>query len=229
MGMPLKYIGQAAMDNFLQNYRTSSDFWTLDDFILRAATTIADYYQKVYDQQYAMLRNDKTDEIVAFPTEILSEQVLEVEKKDGEAFVTLLAPQMSFMGDNQTSGIQEVVSIKPRGVQLERSNISEGWQNKLLPFTGRIFWSVEGERIVFFKKGFCNIGLIKLYYVPAIMKRNGELLQDAIIADGVADMAINATVAKMKQLSTGTVVKESNDGNSNKTMESEINKEAVKP
>ena len=223
MSVPLKHIGQAAMDNYLQNYRTATDFFTLYDFTLRAATTITDIYQKYYDQQYAMLRADRQQEIVAFPTEMLAEQVLNVETKDGVVSEKLLFPNMGFMGDNNTCGIQEVIAVKPAGVELERSNVSEPWQYKLLPFTGRIFWRIESGSIKFFKKGFCNISVVQVFYVPAIMDVYGNLLDDALIPDGIADQAIVQTVAKMKGLAQNTTVKELNDGNSNKIPQNEAN------
>lgn len=223
MAVPLKYIGQAAMDSYLQNYRTGSDFFTLYDFTLRAATTITDIYQKYYDQQYAMLRADRQQEVVAFPSEMLLDQVLEVEKVDEEYIAKLQFPFMGFMGDNNTCGVQEIIPIKPATVELERSSISEPWQYKLLPFTGRIFWRAQREAIKFFKKGFCNISIVKVLYVPAIMDVHGTLLDDALIPDGLVDQAIVQTVAKMKGIAQGTVVKELNDGQSNKILENEAN------
>jgi hypothetical protein len=227
MPATLKFIGQAAMDNYFLNYRVGSDFFNLQDFTLRAATTIAEYYQKIYDQQYAMNRADKTDEVVAFPTEILSEQELQVERKENEIFATLLIPTMAFLGDNQTSGIQDVIPVSPFDAQLERSNVSEVWQYKLLPFTNRLFWRLESGKIKFFKKGRGNINIIRVLYIPAVMDIEGNIFEDAQIADGVADMAINLTVAKFKQLSAATIVKELNDGSANKILENETN--LVKP
>lgn len=223
MGVVLKYIGQSAMDGYLQNYRTASDFWTLQDFIMRAATVIAEFYQRSYDAQYQMNRQDKTDEVISFSADILSEQDLKVERKDGDLVSTLDYPVMSFIHDKQTSGVQQVIPLKPNDVSLERSNITEIWQLKLNPLTNRIFWVATRGKLSFYKKGFCNITLVKVLYVPAVMNESGEVNEDALIADGVAEMAINMTILKMKQEKDGIIIKELNDGNSNKALENELN------
>jgi hypothetical protein len=227
MGVTLKYIGQAAMDGFFQNFRDNSSFFILNDFIFRAATIIADFYQKSYDAQYAMNRADKTDEVISFSSDILSEQDLKVERKNQEVFAKLQYPIMAFIHDKQTTGAQELIATNPYNAQLERSNITETWQYKLLPLTNRIFWRMQGERILFFKNGFANINEVKLLYVPAVMDRNGKVLDDTLIADGVAEMAINTTIMKMKAEKDGVVIKELNDGQSNKILQNEAN--LVKP
>jgi hypothetical protein len=86
---------------------------------------------------------------------------------------------------------------------------------------------MQGERILFFKNGFANINEVKLLYVPAVMDRNGKVLDDTLIADGVAEMAINTTIMKMKAEKDGVVIKELNDGQSNKILQNEAN--LVKP
>lgn len=223
MPATLKYIGQTAMDNFFQDYRPNGGFFTLDDFVLRAATTIAEFYQKNYDAQYQMNRQEKSDEVISFSSDILSEQDLTIEKKDGEIFATLVAPIMAFIHDKQSTGAQELIPISPNDVQLERSNITETWQYRLIPYTNRIFWRLQGDKIKFFKNGRCNINAVKLLYIPAVMDKDGNLQYDALIADGVADMAINITVLKMKQVKDGIVVKELNDGQGNKILQNEAN------
>lgn len=227
MAVTLKYIAQAAMDNFLQNYRSNSDFWTLDDFMLRAATTIAEFYQKSYDAQYQMNRAEKADEVISFAPEILSEQVLRVINKDGEKYATLEFPAMSFLHDNQSTGIQDVLPLSPNNAQLERSNIYETYQYNLLPFSNRIFWRMRGMKILFFNNGRGNINEINVLYVPAVMDRDGNVLEDTLIADGVADMAINVTPLKLKQQKEGVVIKQTNDLNANPILQTELNETAL--
>lgn len=227
MAIQLQYIGQSAMDGYFQTYRDNSGFWTLEDFILRAATIIADFYQKSYDAQWQVNRQEKTDEVISFSSEILSEVDLVVEKEKGEQFVTVPIPVMAFLHDKQSTGIQELLPINPHDAQLERSNITELWQLKLNPLTNRIFWYKRGDKIFFYKKGVCNINEVKLLYVPSVMDAEGNIQVDALIADGVAEMAINMTILKMKQEKDGVVVKKLNDLNENKILENESN--LVKP
>lgn len=227
MAVTLKYIAQAAMDNFLQNFRSNSDFWTLDDFMLRAATTIAEFYQKSYDTQYQMNRAEKIDEVISFAPEILSEQVVKVVHKNGERYAMLDLPAMSFLHDNQSTGIQFIQPISPNDVKLERSNMFESYIYGLLPFSNSIFWSVRGMKLVFFTTGRGNINEINVFYVPAVMDREGNIIQDALIADGVADMAINITPLKLKQQKDGVVIKQTNDLNANSIVQTELNDGAL--
>jgi len=223
MAVTLTYIGQQAMDGYFQNFRDNSSFFVLEDFMLRAATIIAEFYQKSYDAQYAMNRADKSDEVISFSSDILSEQDLKVERKDQEVFSTLAFPVMAFIHDKQSTGAQELIPVNPYNAQLERSNITEVWQYKLMPLTERIFWRLQGDKIKYFKNGFANINEVKLLYVPAVLDKSGNVQADALIADGVAEMAINSTIMKMKGEKDGVVVKKLNDENDNKVLQNEVN------
>lgn len=232
MAVTLKYIAQASMDSYFQNYKGNADFFELDDFIFRAGAVITDYYQKMYQAKYGELKQDKRAaiDLVGFDSDMLSVQVLEVlkDKETQEYYSTLTDPIMTFMYDHSNVGYQMLLPLSPKNVNLERTALNELWQVQYLPFTDRIFWLPDNGKITYIKKGFCNIKSVSLYYIPALMNKDGEVLGEAQIADGLVDMAINATVMRMKGIAEGTVVKETNDGNSNKIMETEINKQALK-
>jgi len=225
MGVSLKYIGQAAMDNYFRDYKPNTGFFELNDFIFRAAATISSFYQKIYDVNYQELRQDKINktELVSFDPDILSVQEMEI--KDNEA--KLKFPVMSFLSDKSSTGYQFLLPIKPKEVTFERSSMDDLWVYQYVPKTSRVFWRPQGGKIKFFKN--FNGGLItaELYYIPSVMNSEGEIFGDAIIPDGLMEMAINGTIAAMRQVLPQTV-KETNDLNQNSIMQSEINKEAVK-
>lgn len=228
----LNYIGQAAMDNYYLNYRGNADFFGLDDFVFRAGAIINDFYQKTFMTKYNELRQEKINkaELVGFNVDMLSSQDLEVKlhREMQEYRATLSQPVMTFSYDQSETGYQLVTPLSPKKVNIERTSISELWQVQYLPFTNRIFWYPDNGDLVFLKKGDCNISKVRLYYIPSLRNKDGEVVGDTPIGDGLAHMAITTTVMTMKQQAEGTVVKETNDLNPNKVMESEINKTSLR-
>lgn len=221
MSQPLPIVAQYAMDEFYQNYRSGSDFFTLSDFSFHCMSTIAAAFKAEFEQRRAELRQDRQDEIVSFSHDWLSEQILTVEHKSREIFAVLEQRPMSFPFDMQDTGIQEVLPLSPFGTILERSSITEIWQFRYLPATDRIFWYLDRGKLKFFNKGSCTINEIRVLYVPTICETMD-------VPDGIIDVAVSGTVAKMKQLAQGVVIKKSLDENDNKTLETEIDRSQFK-
>lgn len=221
MAEQLPIVAQRCMDLYYTSYKSSSQFFDLDDFVFYAGATIADIYQQEAKQQYAELRALKMESVVSFPADWLLEQRLKISRKDNETYAELTEAAMSFSWDNQVIGIQDILPVKPIDAIFERTTQDAAWQNRHLPFTNRIFWYVKRNRIIFQNKGGCNINEVSALYIPAI--NNSMLVPEAIV-----DMAITQTVMKMKQEAQGAVVKKSTDGNQNMVMEGEINKMSLK-
>jgi hypothetical protein len=226
MAVQLRFIGQSSMDLYYRDFKGNTGFFELDDFIFRAATTVADYYQKTYEQKYQELRQTKSakDELVGVDQDLLSSQ--ELEFKDNIA--TLLYPVMSFLYDKSNVGYQFLLPIQPSDVKFERASLDEVWQFDYLPKSNRIFWLPQQGKIRLQKNSTCTIQKAELLYIPSVIDKTGKVFGEAMVADGVAAIAINQTVAAMKGLSDSTIVKESLDGNENKTIQTEVNPKAVR-
>jgi len=222
MSQPIKIVAQQAMDDFLQNYRVPTDFFTLSDFISRCGDAVADYYNQGYKQQYDLYRSEKKDDVVAFGSDALNVQVLKTELKDGVRVAKLQEGFMSFPYDQQNIGIQ---NIFPAGSTEEcvRTNLNQLYVLKYIPgSTNRVFWYlIDKETVAFISKGECNGNSVNVYYVPAIGP-------DMNVPDGIARWVIDTTVMSMKQKAQGVIVKESLDQNSNKTIETEVDKLQLK-
>jgi len=158
------------------------------------------------------LKADKTEGLVSFGDDLLNSEELTV--KDGVAEIPF--DFASFMYDTQASGIQMVYSGEEL---LERISSAQRWQLKHIPFVSRVFWYLDGKKIKLFSKGICNPSKINVFFVPGI----GE---NMIVPDGLVQYVVETTVSLLR--SKEGVVKETNDGNKNKIMESEINKRAIK-
>lgn len=216
MPEPLPIVGQYAMDAYYTNYRSQSEFFELSDFIFHCGATLSDIIQKEYKTKYAELRANKSDDVVGFPADWLLEQVVEVKEKDGEMYAELINPVMAFSYDNQVVGVQEVVSMQPKGVRLERATVAEKWQLEYGPTCERIFWYIKGTTVCLVRKSLCSVKKISVLYIPAIS-------ESMLVPDGVIKQVIDQTVATIKELEKGLVVKKSLDGNDNKVMQLEAN------
>lgn len=221
MAEQLPVVAQRTMDQFFQSYKSSSQFFDIDDFIFYTGATIADIYRQEAQGKYTELRALKQEEVVSFPADWMLEQRLKIARKDNETYAELVEPVMSFSWDNQVIGVQDVLPIKPIDAIFERTTQDAAWQNRHVPFTNRVFWYVKRNRILFQNKGGCNINEVSILYIPAI---NDSML----VPESIIDMAITQTVIKMKQIGQGAVVKKSTDGNQNMVMEGEINKQSLK-
>lgn len=225
MGVTLKYVGSLCMDDYYRDYKGNTGFYELDDFIARAGATVADYYQKAYDAKYAELRQEKRskDELVGIDPDLLSVQKLTF--KDNEA--TIQFPVMSFFSDKSSVGYQFILPVPANQVIMERSSMDDLWLYQYIPTSNRVFWRPQNGKIKIFKNSNCNVNEAELYYIPSVMGKDGEVFGDAIIPDGIVDYAINATVAKLRQVEA-PVVKMSNDENENSTIQTEVNPKAVR-
>lgn len=216
MAESIQIVGSRTMDMFFQSYRSQNDFFDLPDFVYYCGTTIADIFQKEYKAKYAELRAFKSDDVVGFPADWLLEQNLKVENKDGILSAVLQEPIMSFSYDNQVVGVQDVLPLKPHDVELERSTIAEKWQLKYVPTISRVFWYVQGNRILFVQKGLCSVKEVTVLFIPAIS-------DSMLVPDGIVKQVIDQTVATMKTIAQGNVVKSSLDGNQNEILQLEAN------
>lgn len=219
MARILKYIAQSCMDDFYQNYKSDFQFFDLDDFITNVGQTIAGIYQKYYELQYKDLRGERKDEIVTFDTGMLSSQPLEVKEENGKLSAVITQPVMTFMYDQNNTGLQ-VVQDAVNSVEIERTSVTELWQLNYMPKVNRVFFYGGIDKVHFVKSGDCNISKVNLLYIPAMHP-------DAVVADTVADAAIQQTVLQMRQMAEKQIVKKSLDNNDNKILETEIDKKQL--
>lgn len=220
MPQQLQYVAQLAMDNFYQQYKGENDFWELSDFISMVGNTVAGMYQDIYKQYYALIRQDKNPEVVCFDSGWLLSQELEV-KKDNDGFLTatLTKPVMTFPYDRSSSGLQEIFIIEPFNTcQPERTSISALYQFKYLPKTNRVFFYQDMNKINFWSNIILNVKKIRVLYVPVMND------PEAPVADGIIADAITKTVSTLKQIAAGNVVDSTENQNSNKIMQTEIDK-----
>lgn len=230
MPQQLRYVAQQAMDNFYQQYKGEDDWYDLDDFILNCGNTIAAIYLSYYQQNYAMNRQDRNGEGISFDAGWLLEQEAEVTKEGKVLFANLSNSVMTFPYDNNATGIQNVFITDPFSYdELERTTLSAIWQLQYTPKVNRIFFfsdvAATGcesiSRLGFVNKGNCNIKKIRVLYVPVMNDGYSN------VADGVISDAVIKTVLAMKQMASGVVVDETENQNSNKVLQTELDKKTL--
>src|SRR5688500_195317 len=95
----LPIVAQKTMDLYYQSYKSSEQFFDLDDFISQCGATIADMYEQTVRAKYAELRAMRSEDVVSLPADWLLEQRLKVERKDNQTYATLTHGVMSFLWD----------------------------------------------------------------------------------------------------------------------------------
>lgn len=223
MSQPINIVAQRAMDDYLQNYRVSTDFFTLDDFISRASDTVGEFYRQEYEKQYMLIRSEKRDDVVGFSDEVLEQQILKVTLDNGNRISKIENPVFSFPYDQSNIGVQHVFPNIPYSMQeLERTNLSLLYQLKYTPTgTPAIYWWIDNGFIRYWTNGECALREVRVYYVPATGK-------NMMVPDAIVKWVVDNTVIAMRQKATGMVIKESSDQNANKTIETEVDKLQLK-
>ena len=225
MATQLKIAAQYAMDSFLKSYRVTTDFFDITDFTFHCAAAAAAVYQALYDKEYARMRSDgQKDEVVAFSNDFLSTQILDVKSEGGEVFAKLKENVFSFAYDQSNVGVQNVFCFTPAPqYELERGDIDELWQYQHLPVANKIFWALDGDRILLIKKGVVNVSKIRVLYVPEISANNPEVL----LPDGIVKAVMEAAVESIRTMGGERVIKKTTDLNENASPQTETNKNAV--
>lgn len=218
MPQQLKYVAQLALDNFFQNYRGESDFWELEDFISMCGNTISGMYYDIYKQQYAMLRQEKSTELVSFDTGWLVEEIVPVKQKSVQYLVEFDANVMTFPYDQNDIGIQNVFSGFD---ELERVTLGTLWQLKYVPKTNKVFYYSDLGKIGIYNNTNCNIKELRVLYVPSMTDG------DSPVADGIIGDAIAKTIMGMRQMATGQIVDKTDDFNTNKILQTELDRNTL--
>jgi hypothetical protein len=223
VSVPIDIAAQHSMDLYLKNYRTPSEFFDIDDFRVHVGGIVGNLYMEGYKKDYAELRQERKDEVVSFDPAILNDEVLEVERKDGEMFSKLKRGVMSFPFDEQGVGLQDVRPIQPlNGVKMERTSSAAIWQLEYVPNCNIIFFYLERDKVRYVNKSSVNLQQVKILYVPSIHD------PAFLVPDSIFSFVVTTAAATIKEIVKGTIVKSAIDNNSNAILQTEMNPLALK-
>lgn len=216
MAESIKKVAQLCMDLLYQEFRPDNGFWRLQHFI--DFCIAAD--SKLKQDEFAALvilrlrsRQPGADISMAADNYIS----VEVELKKDRA--KLPSPIMTFTGDNDNLGVSSVTPIG-KCKNFMRINIGEEWMACDIPSV--VFWKPDCDGIKFINlKGNCTPEKVTITYIPQL--NNKSSIQEA------RKWAILTMVTGfIKQAKDGVVIDMTNDGNSNATIQTEINKSILR-
>jgi hypothetical protein len=217
--MNIVETAQRMMHLFYQDYKSNDDFFDLEDFIPFAGAAYGTILQDMFDKKRAEMRNEGENGYVDLPGEWLIEQEIKLEK----AVMSFTLPErpMSFLRDENSIGIQHIEAGNGCG-RFHRARISEKWKAAHFPPTKDVWYYLVGDRVRFLNNPVCQPEAVTIFYVPNVNSKNLNLSDAALSA--VWDMGITL----MKKSKEGVIVDKTNDGNPNKTIETEVNKDQLK-
>lgn len=222
MATPLKIVAQHVIDLFYQDYKSTSQFWDVEDGMYFAGVAYGDLLGQEYMAQYKEMRAMREEGIVQFSHDWLQTEDLKI--KDGEdgPYVELTNLPMSFPFDKQDVGIQNVfvAGSKFKG-EIVRSTIDSIWQDKYLPNTTTIFWALLQNKIYFKSTQAAPPPAVKVVYVP-------EVSDNLKIPNSRENMIVQMAVQLMLKAKEGNLVKEVNDQNKNVAPVTEMDRNLIK-
>jgi hypothetical protein len=223
MAVPIEIAAQSSMDLYYAQYKSPSDFYDLSDFVSHCGGIVGNLYMQGYTKEYGELKQERKDEVVSFDPGILNDQLLAVDRKDGELSCKLLHPVMSFPYDEQGIGLQDIQAIKPfNGVKFERTTSSAFWQLEYVPNCNIIYYYLQRDKVILVNKSNVNIQEIKIWYVPSIYD------PAFLVPDGIFEFVVTTAAATIKEIVKGTIIKKDIDLNPNKIIQTELNSSALK-
>lgn len=222
MATPLKIVGQHVIDLFYQDYKSTSQFWDVEDGAYFAGVAYGDLLGQEYMLEYKNMQAIREEGIVQFSHDWLLTEDLKLQKGDDGPYVELSALPMSFPYDKQDVGIQNifVTGTKFNG-EIVRSSIASFWQDKYLPNTTTVFWALLKNKIYFRSTQAAAPAAVKVVYVP-------EVDENLLIPNSRENMVVQMAVQLMLKAKEGNLVKETNDQNKNVAPVTEMDRNLIR-
>lgn len=215
----LKDTAQATMDLYYQSFKADEDFFGINDFKYLNSVAYADFLQQYYDQSYQKNLAEKGIGDVELADDLFILEEAEVKYANGQYAAILKQKPFSFLHDNNYRSIQNIFPPSDAECNVRLARVSSLVAPKLetLPVTQYTFWYRISDKIIF-KKVRCGLGKVTVQYIPSL----GSLDDDAELADAMQKRTIDATLTLMFAARNGTTVNLTNNQNTNKALETEI-------
>ncbi len=217
----LSTLSQNTMDLYYQQYKTDDDFFELYHFKYLNSVAYASLLQDEYEKSYNKSLQETGEGHGQINSEWFIHENIKINRaKEIAPFEAQLTCKsiFSFRYDKQNSAINDIIALNGRCGDFIRMNLDEKWKLKLLPESSEIYWFPLGSKI-YFSNIKCGLSEAIIVYIPSIDDMN----DDAQIAGGMEKAIIESTLSLMMNARNGAVIDVSNDGNANKTIQTEIN------
>lgn len=217
----ISIVAQNVMDLYYQAYKSDEDFFELYHFQYLVGVGYGKVLQDEYEKNYKLNLQIEGYGYVNISQDWLKSEEHTIEKdKDDRFFIKLNKKPFSFLFDNQTSAVQNVIPLGgPKCGEFIRMNGDERWKLCAVAGTAQVFWILEDEKI-YFENLTVKPTKIKVLYVPGLDKDIDDNFN--IPKTKEADV-IDWVLQRMFVARQGGVIDMTNDGNNNKALANEIN------
>ena len=219
-------IAQLTMDLYLQEYRKSSDFFTLVHFKYLVANAYAALLQSEYEKSYRTNLLEKGHGYASISADWLVEAKIKVSEKKGIAHIARFdKPVFSFLYDESNIGIYNISNEGDGEFHLIRIKQEEEYKFRHMPLSpGALYWFPIMSEIRFLGDVHNN-ATFRLQYIPSFDTLEDELPVPIVLSEQAMKGALNILYAAKN----GTpIVDKTPDGNPNKVLATEINSAAAK-
>ncbi len=215
----LEEVAARARDLYNQDYPDRSEFFLLDDFKYHAAAK----YSSILNSLYQIARKENKAEsgfssVEINPQWLIQQEVAEITHDEDKNLYYFTADYnvFSFDFDTFANGLNQIRSYngpcKPKKISTQELPFYD-----IMPTTPDCYYYLDGKnKVIFLKKPSLPL---TLYYIPEVLGSDNN----CVMSDSVAGELIIATLQLMFGAKNGNVVKEANDGNTNDTVQQQVN------
>lgn len=201
---------QICEDDFHQQFRPATAFFSIDDF----AAGIRDERDNLLDTEFQIQINKNKGVFPEVNPNWLSREVVDVKRDEqGKWYADVCTPLYEFPQDERGMGIQDIDPFGGGCAEFVRITNHQAWQICLLPPTHQNFYSVEKCRIWLYNFFNCTPKL----EVTIVASQSGLPLDKQTVPDGKAATIREVVLNKFfrnYQVKLGKI-KTINDGNPN--------------
>lgn len=218
MPTSLKTAASRAQDLFYQDYAPRDAFFDVADFKFHFATIYSEMFDAVFQQTRQMNKREDGFSNVEMTASWLIKDTVKVEPEPTESgyFAKTTYPIFGFGFDEFSYALDTVKSAGKCGCKLQKISRQEAQYLDISPVTSLCYyWQSSGNKISFIN----DIKEVIVSYVPAVVGSD----DDCVISDLIVANVIKATLDIMFKSKNGNVVDEVNDGNTNETIETQVN------
>jgi hypothetical protein len=218
--MKIKILAQDIMDAYYQDFKSHEDFFELDYFVRQVKYVYDELLKAEYERRRQELRQERAAQelFVSFDESWLQREEFELE---GKTELILKHNIFSFPFNTDNSGVQDLLPLDSNCI-FARTTESGFWKRKYDPTTNEVtWWYVKGNNKIALKHT-CTAQKAAALYVA-------EVHDDLDISGSFANAIQTQVLTLMFGAKNGNIINETNDGNKNKTIQTESNSDQVKP
>lgn len=216
----LSYTAQMMSHFFYGDVKSSDDFFELEHFIFCARAVFAKLLQTEANSGRNEAKIDSGYATINLSQEWLISEIVEFKNTVKTEFeATLKQKPFYFINDGMGYGIQSVED-QDRETVYNRISPDQKWELRHMPQTNCVFWFPRGQKIIALNESNCTPKQAEVWYAPSL---SGDPDKELVPLGKQAEI-VEMGVMIIKKLEQGVIVDMTNNQNTNKIIQSEIDK-----